>query len=112
MVNAEQVIAIYEDMSALSAQMLSAARARDWEHLVALEARCAGHIRTLRDGDGPAALNGADRERKIGLIQKILADDRAIRDITEPWLAELSALMTSTRVERKLNNAYGSPTAS
>ena len=105
--NAEQVLAIYEDMSALSGQMLSAARARDWEHLAALESRCAGHVRTLQAGAAPAPLAGPNRARKIGLIQKILADDRAIRDLTQPWLAELAARMANTRVERKLNGAYG-----
>ena len=107
MFDAEKVIAIYEDMSDLSGRMLDAARSRDWETLVALESRCAGHVRTLQAEEGPVPLTGASRERKISLIHKILADDKAIRDITMPWMAELSALMSNTRTERKLNSAYG-----
>lgn len=106
MANEETVIGIYETMSELTGQMLSAARSRDWEKLVELESRCAGHVRTLQEQEGPLALDGASRDRKVSLIQKILADDRAIRDITTPWLAELSALISSTGNERKLNNAY------
>lgn len=105
MANEETVIGIYETMSELTGQMLSAARSRDWEKLVELETRCAGHVRTLQEQEG-LALDGASRDRKVSLIQKILADDRAIRDITTPWLAELSALISSTGNERKLNNAY------
>lgn len=107
MFDAEKVIAIYEDMSDISGRMLDAARSRDWETLVALESRCAGHVRTLQAEEAPVALSGASRERKISLIHKILADDKAIRDITMPWMAELSALMSSTRTERKLKSAYG-----
>jgi flagellar protein FliT len=107
MVNAEQVIEIYEHMSDLTGQMLSAARARDWETLAKLEARCAGHVRTLQAGAGTLPLAGAPRERKVSLIHKILADDRAIRDLTTPWMAELAALLSSTTAERKLNRAYG-----
>jgi flagellar protein FliT len=111
MVNAEQVIEIYEDMSNLTGQMLNAARARDWDTLVELESRCASHVQALRAGEGPVALEGERRERKITLLQKILADDRAIRDVTEPWLAELAALLSNSRLERKLNHAYGAQTA-
>jgi flagellar protein FliT len=107
MFNAEQVIAIYENMSDLTGQMLDAARSRDWETLVELETRCAGHVRTLQAGEGPVMLAGPSRDRKISLIHKILADDKAIRDLTSPWMAELSALMSSARTERKLHSAYG-----
>jgi flagellar protein FliT len=107
MYNAEQVIEIYESMSDLSSRMLDAARSRDWETLVELESRCAGHVRTLQAEEGPVALQGASRERKIDLIHKILADDKAIRDITMPWMAELTSLMSNARTERKLNTAYG-----
>lgn len=106
MANVETVIDIYETVSELTGEMLSAARSRDWEKLVELESRCAGHVRTLQQNEAALALDGASRDRKVSLIQKILADDRAIRDLTTPWLAELSALISSTGNERKLNSAY------
>lgn len=107
MANAEMVIGIYESMSELTAQMLSAARSRDWDKLVELESRCAGHVRTLQESEGRLALDGASRDRKVSLIHKILADDRAIRDITSPWMAELAALINSTGNQRKLRSVYG-----
>jgi flagellar protein FliT len=107
MVNAEQVLSVYERMAELSGQMLRAAQARDWETLARLEQHCASHVRTLEAGEGQLATSGASRERKISLIQKILADDRAIRDLTTPWMAELAALIANTGTQRKLNRAYG-----
>ena len=44
------------------------------------------------------------------MIRKILADDRAIRAITSPWMEKLGALMHSTGTERRLVNAYGNGT--
>jgi flagellar protein FliT len=107
MSTAEMVIRIYESMSEISGQMLSAARSRDWEKLVELESRCAGHVRTLQETEGPVPLDSASRDRKVSLIHKILADDRAIRDITTPWMAELASLISSAGNERKLRRAYG-----
>lgn len=107
MMNSEEVISLYEAVSDLTAQMLDAAKSRDWEKLVELESHCANHVQTLKDREPVAALSGAIRDRKVSIIHKILADDREIRNITEPWMAELSALINSTGTERKLSMAYG-----
>ena len=40
-------------------------------------------------------------------LKKILADDKEIRDITEPWMAQLSDLMKNSSTNRKLSNTYG-----
>lgn len=61
----------------------------------------------IKSGETPVALTGAERERKVEIIKKILADDREIRNITEPWMNKLSMLINSTGTERKLNQAYG-----
>jgi flagellar protein FliT len=34
---------------------------------------------------GAAPLQGEARQRKIELLKQILANDRAIREVTEPW---------------------------
>lgn len=43
----------------------------------------------------------------VALIKQILEDDRKIRDLTMPWMAQLSKLINSTGTERRLANAYG-----
>jgi len=105
--NGAQVIAIYEAISALTDQMLAAARAADWELLGALEAQCGKHIATLKSSEENIALSEQDRSRKVGIIHKILEDDRHIRDLTEPGLQRLSALIHSNQTEQKLLNTYG-----
>ncbi len=105
--NSQEVISLYETVAIITDQMLAAARKRDWEQMVTLESRVASHIEVLKSGEAPAALTGATRLRKVQIIQKILADDRQIRDITEPWMAELAQLINSAGTERKLSRAYG-----
>ncbi len=107
MINSEQVISLYEAVSELTGQMLAAAQSRDWENLAQLESHCASHVQTLKQGEPLAAVSGASRARKVQIIQQILAHDREIRKLTEPWMAQLSALISSTSTERKLLNAYG-----
>jgi flagellar protein FliT len=106
MMQSEQIIAIYETVSDLTGQMLVAAKSSDWDSLAALEAHCAGHVRALKDGEPAAALSPDRRARKIAIIHQILAHDRQIRDLTQPWMVQLSALMHSAGTERKLSRAY------
>ena len=105
--NSQEVLSLYESVADITDKMLAAARKRDWEEMVVLESRVASHVEELKSGEIPAALTGEKRLRKVQIIQKILADDRQIRDITEPWMAELARLMNSSKTERKLTQAYG-----
>jgi flagellar protein FliT len=95
-ISSEEVIGVYENVSALTRQMLAAARSRDWDTLHRLERDCASQVSMLRDGQ-PPSLSGELRARKVRLLQSILADDREIRTITEPWMEQLSQLMQGSR---------------
>lgn len=106
--NSQEVIAQYEAIAAITDQMLAAARSGDWDALTALEARCASHVETLKLRESPVALTGETRVRKVAIIKQILADDREIRNIAEPWMAHLAKLINSTGAERKLSQAYSS----
>lgn len=106
--NNEQVISLYETVSELTGQMLQAAQQRDWENLATLESHCASHIQVLKEAEPPAAaLPPVLRARKVEIIHAILAQDRQIRDLTTPWMAELAALINSSGTERRLAGAYG-----
>ena len=107
MMNSEQVISLYEAMSDLTGQMLVAAQSRDWENLAELESHCAAHVQVLKAEETVIALEGPQRARKVKIIHTILAHDRAIRDLTTPWMAELSKLIGSAGKARKLTAAYG-----
>ena len=86
------VLSMYENIAGLTNQMLLSARRSDWDGLSRFEGLCASATRGIADGPVPA-LSGAPRMRKIDLLKQILANDRAIRNITEPWMTQLSRVM-------------------
>lgn len=103
----DDIISLYQAISDITDRMLEAARARDWEHFCELEARGATHVQTLRSHGAAIDLPQELREQKIEIIHQILARDRSIRDITDPWMAQLAILIHSARAEHKLSRAYG-----
>jgi flagellar protein FliT len=107
MMNSEDILTVYESVADLTGQMLDAAGSNDWERLVALEIECSTQVGNLRIGEASHILSGPARKRKVELIKKVLADDRRIRDLTTPWMAHLSKLISSNGTQRRLANAYG-----
>lgn len=107
MMNSQEVLSIYEAMGELTAQMVQAAGAGDWEELVLLEQRCAAHVRALKENEPALPMQGQSRLKKVQMIKKLLDDDRKIRDLTMPWMAQLSAMINSSGTERRLASAYG-----
>lgn len=105
--NGEEIIAAYESVAQITGQMLNAARTGAWDDLVSLESHCACHVQALEKDEMPLKLTSELRNRKIAVIKKILANDREIRVITEPWMQQLSNLMKSNVTERKLSMTYG-----
>lgn len=105
--NEQEIIYLYENVASITDQMLASAKVGDWDNLVALESRCADQIHILKTSEPPAPLSGESRNRKVAIIKKILADDREIRSLTQPWMEKLSLLINSSNTERKLNRVYG-----
>ena len=103
----QDIITLYQAMSAITGEMLAAARAEDWELLTTLESRCSAYVQTLKETAPLPVFTSPEREQQASIIQKILADDCEIRTLTEPWMTQLSTLMNSTNTERKLVQAYG-----
>jgi flagellar protein FliT len=107
MISSQEVLSAYESMVELTGQMVDAASSSDWDRLVALETSCASHVEKLRQNEAAIALNGDNRLRKVEFIKKLLDDDRKIRDLTMPWMAQLSALINNTGTQRRLSRTYG-----
>lgn len=108
MMTSQEILSVYGAMAALTEQMVQAATRSDWDMLVLLEERVAVHVQSLREQEPPQPMRGAERERKIELIRQMLNADRQIRDLTMPWMEQLSKLINSTGTERRVVNAYGS----
>lgn len=102
----QEVIPIYLKISELTGQMLEAAQNQNWDQLSELEKNCAEQVNLLKEEACQIPLPGKLRTQKIEIIQKILGDDRAIRNLTEPWMRELQSLMQNTGNRRKLEHAY------
>lgn len=103
----QEVVSTYETMVGITARMLDAASASEWDLLAELEQECAACARQLKANEGATPLTGQDRQRKVDAIRRMLAADRQIRDLTTPWMARLSALINNTSTERRVARAYG-----
>jgi len=99
-------ISRYEEMCALSARMVEAARGQDWDALVALEKSVAALRQVLADEDN-SGLSSADIERKAALIRQILLDDAEVRRHTEPWMEHLRRYLGDAARKRQVDRAYG-----
>jgi flagellar protein FliT len=86
-----EVLSMYENIAGLTSQMAMAARSSHWDGLSRLEGQCASAASSI--ATGVPALGGTQRMRKIDLLKQILANDREIRTVTEPWMAQLANVM-------------------
>ncbi|MES2323388.1 MAG: flagellar protein FliT [Pseudomonadota bacterium] len=86
-----EVLSMYENIAGLTSKMAAAAQAGDFDGLARLETQCA--LQAAGAKTGVPALAGESRQRKIELLKQIMANDRAIRDVTEPW--KLSDVMAA-----------------
>lgn len=100
-------IAIYEEMTALSARMVEAAQKNDWDVLIALERSVAALRQTLVAEDDNSRLSASEIEQKRELIQRILDDDAEIRRHTEPWMEQVRKFLGSGAQRKRVERAYG-----
>jgi len=104
-------VALYEHMSELSAKMVEAARDNDWNRLGALEfeiRKIRDELQILEPADRPLGpLSEPERLRKVELIKRILADDREVRQHTEPWMESVRRLLGGNARTRAVRAAYG-----
>ena len=105
--SASQVITNYELLSVLTGQMREAAVQGEWDQLISIELQRSKLVATMKPVDAEVKLDEAARQRKIQLINKILADDAEIRNHTQVWMGQLQLSMQSNRQEQRLLHAYG-----
>lgn len=108
-------LALLEQMSNYSTEMVDAARANDWDRLTRLEKQVA----SLRDRIGveealafpsrPRRMSEDERARKIALIRRILDDDKEVRVHTDPWMDNVRQLLSGGVRQRNVRVAYGDP---
>lgn len=101
-------LVIYEEMYALSEQMVAAAQANEWDRLVALESSVS-RLRDrlmLEESGSIESLNEVDRVKKTAMIQKILEDHAEVLCHTKPWMENVRQFLGSQHQWRKMHHAY------
>jgi len=99
------IIEDYQRLSKITEQMRNAAATGEWDNLIELEKRCSLEVEALKPRD-VVPTDEASRKQKAALILKMLADDKAIRSYTEPWMRQLERIMQSARSEQRVQHAY------
>ncbi|CAG1005015.1 hypothetical protein MTYP_03222 [Methylophilaceae bacterium] len=105
--NSNTTLGLYASVVSITEQMLAATKAQDWDLLEKLEADCAACMTDVRSMDSKTRLTGDELRQKISYIERILATDKEIRYLVEPWMVKLSGLINSTGNKQKLHHAYG-----
>lgn len=87
------VIEHYEAIAAASRHMLDAARAGNWDEVGRKEEHCRALIGRLKRTQPDGSIASGVRRVRFALLRAILADDAEIRELSEPWLKQLEALL-------------------
>lgn len=82
----------YQAIEKASQDMLAAARGGNWDEVLKLEGACALLISQLKSAAGQP-LAADELQFKSRIMQRILVNDAEIRQLAEPWLDDLDALL-------------------
>ena len=87
----------YKAIEGASRQMLEAAQMEDWDQVVRLEGACAVLIEQLRAESRSQNLGPKERAEKQRIMLSILRYDAEIRNLAEPWLADIDHMIGGGR---------------
>jgi flagellar protein FliT len=88
-----QLLSYYEAIEKASADMLDAARAGNWDHVIKLEGACVLLISQLKNAAKGNQLSSEESQLKSRIMQRILVNDAEIRHLAEPWLDDLDQVL-------------------
>ncbi|MPZ46696.1 MAG: flagellar protein FliT [Betaproteobacteria bacterium] len=108
-IDSQRLLSAYDCLARTTGHMLSAAQSGAWDKLIDLERHCADLVARMSALETEEPLPEDLRQHKATMIRKVLADDAAIRNITEPWLHQLGTMLSCNGQERRLLHAYGPP---
>ncbi|MBI3157183.1 MAG: flagellar protein FliT [Burkholderiales bacterium] len=92
-----RLLSYYEAIERASADMLDAAKAGDWDQVVKLEGACVLLISQLKHAARDATFAADEAKAKSHIMQRILVNDAEIRQLAEPWLADLDDMLAGRR---------------
>jgi flagellar protein FliT len=100
--NSSEIITTYEAILITTGQMLKVVQRADWRNLIVLEQECSNLIKKIIINDESKMLSDELRQRKLEIIQQILAVDAEIRTFTQPWTVQLQIILRNTIREHRL----------
>ncbi len=92
-----ELLGYYEAIEQASCDMLSAAKAGDWDAVVKLEGACVLLISQLKHAARQDPLDGDAARTKAKIMQRILVNDAEIRHLAEPWVQDLEETLAWRR---------------
>jgi flagellar protein FliT len=92
-----QLLSYYEAIEQASVDMLSAAKAGNWDEVVRLEGACVLLISQLKHAARAQPLDADAAKAKSRIMQRILVNDAEIRHLAEPWLQDLDDTLAGRR---------------
>jgi flagellar protein FliT len=90
------LLSYYQAIEDASHDMLTAARAGNWDEVVKLEGACAMLISQLKHAAVKKPLVSEEAQLKSRVMQRILVNDAEIRQLAEPWLDDLDNMLTGS----------------
>ncbi len=87
--------------------MISAAEKGDWDRVASMESSFKPIIDQIRSTSAEERLSDDERRQKIQVIKQILRDDARLRELANPWMAQLQDVLQQTRKGRDALQAYG-----
>lgn len=100
--NGSEIITTYEAILITTGKMLKVVQRADWRNLIVLEQECSNLIKKIIINDESKMLSYELRQRKLEIIQQILAVDAEIRTFTQPWTVQLQIILRNTIREHRL----------
>jgi flagellar protein FliT len=86
-----------EYIANLSASMLAAARSGDWQEVERLKRSAGFVINEVRVLSAIVALSAEERRGKLASMQRILANDGQLQELSQPWLRRVARWLPAGR---------------
>lgn len=102
-----EVVHCYGQLAYSISEMVVLARAKEWGRLPELEAQCSAVVERLRVIEPLEALDPAQLEEALRLIDRIRADQVEVSGLIKPQLDDLLGRMGYLHQQRALGKAYG-----
>lgn len=109
MATRSEVVHCYGQLASGVALMAELARAKEWGRLPELEAQCAAIVERLKVLEPTEALEPAQFEEALRLIDRIRADQKEVSGLVKPQIEQLLSRMSYLSQQRSLGKTYGPP---